>query len=96
MSAGKSPAEAAKAEGVVRQTAYTRQARLNESRIEALRAMHVGRTVQLDAGQLEGLHAALLQRALAHGFDTEQGPSSACSSNDGTASPSARCMSGCC
>jgi len=71
MLAGKSPAEAAKAVGVARQTAYTWKARLDEGGIEALRAMATGRPAQLDDGQLEGLRLALLQGAMAHGFGTE-------------------------
>ncbi|WP_197386647.1 IS630 family transposase [Ralstonia pseudosolanacearum] len=71
MLAGKTPAEAAKAVGVARQTAYTWKARLNEGGIDALRTMNVGRAAQLDACQLEGLRVALLQGALAHGFGTE-------------------------
>ncbi|OAI77542.1 helix-turn-helix domain protein, partial [Ralstonia solanacearum] len=43
MLAGKTPAEAAKAVGVARQTAYTWKARLNEGGIDALRTMNVGR-----------------------------------------------------
>jgi transposase len=71
MQAGKTPAEAAKAVGVARQTAYTWKARLDEGGIDALRAMATGRPAQLDGGQLEGLRLALLQGALAHGFGTE-------------------------
>jgi len=71
MLAGKSPAEAAKAVGVARQTAYTWKARLDEGGIEALRAMATERPAQLDAGQLEGLRLALLQGTMAHGFGTE-------------------------
>jgi len=71
MLAGKTPAEAAKAVGVARQTAYTWKARLDEGGIGALRAMSVGRPAQLDDGQLDGLRVALLQGALAHGFGTE-------------------------
>jgi transposase len=71
MLAGKTPAEAAKAVGVARQTAYTWKARLDEGGIDALRAMSVGRPAQLDGGQLDGLRVALLQGALAHGFGTE-------------------------
>ena len=71
MLAGKTPAEAAKAVGVARQTAYTWKARLDEGGIDALRAMATGRPARLDAGQLEGLRLALLQGALAHGFGTE-------------------------
>jgi transposase len=71
MLAGKTPAEAAKAVGVARQTAYTWKARLDEGGIDALRAMSTGRPAQLDASQLDGLRVALLQGALAHGFGTE-------------------------
>lgn len=71
MLAGKTPAEAAKAVGVARQTAYTWKARLDEGGIDALRAMANGRPAQLDAQQLEGLRLALLRGALAHGFGTE-------------------------
>jgi transposase len=71
MLAGKTPAEAAHAVGVARQTAYTWKARLDEGGIDALRAMAVGRPGQLNAGQREGLRVALLQGALAHGFGTE-------------------------
>ena len=71
MLAGKTPAEAAKAVGVARQTAYTWKARLDEGGIDALRAMSVGRPAQLDGGQLDELRVALLQGALAHGFGTE-------------------------
>ena len=47
--AGKTPAEAAHAVGVARQTAYTRNAMLDEGRIDALRAMPVpGRPARLD------------------------------------------------
>jgi transposase len=69
--AGKTPAQAAKAVGVARQTAYTWKARLDEGGIDALRAMVPGRPAQLDAGQLEALRAALLQGPLAHGWGTE-------------------------
>lgn len=71
MLAGKTPAEAAKAVGVARQTAYTWKARLDEGGIDALRAMANGRPAQLGAPQLEGLRQALLRGALAHGFGTE-------------------------
>lgn len=70
MLAGKTPAEAARAVGVARQTAYTWKARLDEGGIDALREMAVGRPAQLDAAQLEGLRTALLQGAMAHGFGT--------------------------
>ncbi len=71
MLAGKTPAEAAKAVGVARQTAYTWKARLDEGGIDALRGMATGRPAQLDAQQLEGLRVALLRGALAQGFGTE-------------------------
>jgi transposase len=71
MLAGKTPAEAAHAVGVARQTAYTWKARLDEGGIDALRSMARGRPAQLDSSQIEGLRVALLQGALAHGFGTE-------------------------
>lgn len=71
MLAGKTPAEAARAVGVARQTAYSWKARLDEGGIDALREMAVGRPAQLDAAQLDALRAALLQGAMAHGFGTE-------------------------
>lgn len=71
MLAGKTPAEAAHAVGVARQTAYTWKARLDEGGIDALRSMSKGRPAQLDGSQLDGLQVALLQGALAHGFGTE-------------------------
>lgn len=71
MLVGKTPAQAAAAVGVARQTAYTWKARLDEGGIEALRSMAPGRPAQLDAAQLDRLRAALLQGALAHGFGTE-------------------------
>jgi transposase len=71
MLAGKTPAQAAAAVGVARQTAYTWKARLDEGGIEALRSMSPGRPGQLDAKQLQALRGALLQGAIAHGFGTE-------------------------
>lgn len=71
MLAGKTPAEAAQAVGVARQTAYTWKARLDEGGIEALRRMATGRPAQLDGKQLGGLRAALLQGAMAHDFGTQ-------------------------
>lgn len=68
---GKTPAEAAKAVGIARQTAYTWKARLDEGGIDALRVMAAGRPAQLDAQQLQGLRVALLRGGLAHGFGTE-------------------------
>ena len=69
--AGKTPAQAAKAVGVARQTAYTWKARLDEGGIDALRSMVTGRPAQLDVGQLTALRGALLQGAMAHDFGTE-------------------------
>ena len=71
MLAGKTPAEAAQAVGVARQTAYTWKARLDEGGIEALRCMAAGRPAQLDGKQLDGLRVALLQGAMAHDFGSE-------------------------
>jgi transposase len=71
MLAGKTPAQAAHAVGVARQTAYTWKARLDEGGIDALRSMAPGRPAQLDGSQLDGLRLALLQGALAHGFGAE-------------------------
>jgi transposase len=71
MLAGKTPAQAASAVGVARQTAYTWKSRLDEGGIEALRSMATGRPGQLDAKQLDALRAGLLQGAIAHGFGTE-------------------------
>lgn len=71
MLAGKTPAQAASAVGVARQTAYTWKARLDEGGIDVLRSMATGRPAQLDAGQLAELRGALLQGAMAHGFGTE-------------------------
>lgn len=71
MLAGKTPAEAAQAVGVSRQTAYTWKARLSEGGIEALRGMTHGRPAQLDGRQLQGLRTALIQGAMAHEFGTE-------------------------
>lgn len=71
MLAGKTPAEAAHAVGVARQTAYTWKARLDEGGIDALRSMARGRPARLDSSQLDALRTALLQGALAHGFGTE-------------------------
>ena len=71
MLAGKTPAKAAKAVGVARQTAYTWKARLDEGGIDALRVMAPGRPAQLDGAQLDALGSALLQGGIAHGFGTE-------------------------
>ena len=70
--AGKTPAEAAHAVGVARQTAYTWKAVLDEGGIDALRAMPArGRPARLDDGQLQALGRVLLQSPTAHGFGTE-------------------------
>ena len=70
--AGKTPAQAAHAVGVARQTAYTWKAVLDEGGIDALRAMPTrGRPARLDDGQLQALGRALLQRPTEHGFGTE-------------------------
>jgi len=71
MLAGQTPAQAAKAVGVARQTAYTWKARLEEGGLEALRSMATGRPAQLDKGQRDALATALLQGAMAHGFGTQ-------------------------
>lgn len=72
MLGGKTPAQAAQAVGVARQTAYTWKAMLNEDGIDALRAMPPpGRPARLDDKQLQALGRALLQRPTAHGFSTE-------------------------
>jgi len=70
--AGKTPAQAAQAVGVARQTAYTWKAVLDDGGINALRAMPLpGRPARLDDKQLQALGRALLQRPTVHGFDTE-------------------------
>jgi len=71
MLAGKTPAQAAQAAGVARQTAYTWKARLDEGGIDALRSMAPGRPAQLERRQMDALRATLLQGAIAHGFGTE-------------------------
>lgn len=70
--AGKTPAQAAQAVGVARQTAYTWKAILDEGGIDALRAMPTrGRPARLDDSQLQALRRALLESPTAHGFGTE-------------------------
>jgi transposase len=70
--AGKGCAEVAQSVGVARQTVYTWRAVLNESGIDALRAMGGrGRPAQLDALQLERLRRCLLDSPTEHGFGTE-------------------------
>ena len=72
--AGKTPAQAARAVGVARQTAYTWKALLDEGGIDALRAMPTrGRPARLDDEQLQALGRALLQSPTRHGFGTEIG-----------------------
>ena len=70
--AGKTPAEAAHAVGVARQTAYTWKAVLDEGGIDALRAMPLrGRPARLDGEKLQALGRALLDKPTEHGFGTE-------------------------
>ena len=70
--AGKTPAQAAYAVGVARQTAYTWKAVLDEGGIDALRAMPGrGRPARLDEQQLQALGRTLLQSPTEHGFGTE-------------------------
>jgi len=70
--AGKTPAEAAHAVGVARQTVYTWKARLDEGGMDALRAMPTrGRPARLDDGQLQALGRTLLDKPTEHGFGTE-------------------------
>lgn len=70
--AGKTPAQAAQAVGVARQTVYTWKALLDEGGIDALRAMPTrGRPARLDGEQLQALGRALLQSPTQHGFGTE-------------------------
>jgi transposase len=72
MLGGKTPAEAAYAVGVARQTAYTWKAILEEGGIDALRAMPArGRPPRLHDEQLQELARMLLQRPTEHGFGTE-------------------------
>lgn len=71
MLAGKTPAEAARAVGVARQTAYAWKARLDGRDIDGLRTMATGRPAQPDDGQLAALRGALLQGAMAHDFGIE-------------------------
>jgi transposase len=72
MLAGKTPAQAAHAVGVARQTAYTWKGLLDEGGIDALRAMPKrGRPARLDEVQLKALGRALLDKPTEHGFGTE-------------------------
>lgn len=69
---GKTPAQAAQAVGVSRQTGYVWKAVLEEGGIDGLRAMPVpGRPGRLDEGQLQALGQALLKRPTEYGFGTE-------------------------
>jgi transposase len=70
--AGKTPAQAAAAVGVARQTVYTWKAMLDEGGIDALRNMPTrGRPARLDDGQLQALVGVLLKSPTEHGFGTE-------------------------
>ena len=70
--AGKTPAQAAQAVGVARQTAYAWKAVLDEGGIDALRAMPSrGRPARLGAEQLQALGRMLLDKPTDHGFGTE-------------------------
>lgn len=70
--AGKGCAEVAQTVGVARQTVYTWKSLLDESGIDALRAMGgKGRPTQLDASQLEALRRCLLDSPTEYGFGTE-------------------------
>lgn len=70
--AGKGCTEVALAVGVARQTVYTWKRLLDEGGIDALRGVpERGRPAQLDAQQLAGVRAALLQSPTEHGFGTE-------------------------
>lgn len=70
--AGKGCAEVAQTVGVARQTVYTWKALLDESGIDALRAMGgKGRPARLDASQREALRRRLLDSPTEHGFGTE-------------------------
>jgi transposase len=70
--AGKTPAQAAQAVGVARQTAYTWKAALDEGGIDALRAMPLpGRPARLDEQQLQALGRMLMDKPTDHGFGTE-------------------------
>lgn len=70
--AGKSPAQAAHAVGVARQTVYTWKRVLDEGGIDALRSMPTrGRPARLDEQQLQQLARMLLGKPTEHGFGTE-------------------------
>jgi transposase len=70
--AGKTPAQAAHAVGVARQTVYTWKRVLEEGGIDALRAMPGrGRPGRLDEQQLQGLGRMLVGKPTDHGVGTE-------------------------
>jgi transposase len=70
--AGKTPAQAAQAVAVARQTVYTWKRVLDEGGIDALRAMPArGRPPRLDEQQLQALSRMLLDKPTDHGFGTE-------------------------
>ena len=70
--AGKTPAQAAQAVGVARQTAHTWKAMLDEGSIDALRAMPGRvRPARLDEQQLQALGRMLMDKPTEHGFGTE-------------------------
>jgi transposase len=70
--AGKTPAQAALAVGVARQTVYTWKAVLEERGIDGLRDMPTrGRPARLEDEQLQALARVLLQSPTEHGFGTE-------------------------
>jgi transposase len=69
--AGKTPAQAAHAVGVARQTAYTWKRVLDEGGIDALRSMPGrGRPARLDEQQLQALGRMLVGNPTDHGFGT--------------------------
>ena len=70
--AGKTPAQAAHAVGVARQTVYTWKAVLDEGGIDALRAMPSrGRPARLDEQQMQALGRMLMDKPTQHGLGTE-------------------------
>jgi transposase len=70
--AGKTPAQAAQAVAVARQTVYTWKRVLDEGGIDALRSMPGrGRPARLDEQQLQALGRVLLGKPTDHGFGTE-------------------------
>jgi transposase len=70
--AGKTPAQAAHAVGVARQTVYAWKRVLDEGGIDALRSMPApGRPARLDEQQLQALARMLVGNPTDHGFGTE-------------------------